>query len=268
MKLKTFLPGCPNAALVAFSLIVFVGCTQPSLDPAQLAQYRQELLLADEPEGSQTVSEVRAELLGTSPEDHDHGDHDHADHDHADHDHADHDDHAHGDHDHSADVPDDEEAAPAEESGEHAHAEHDHAEHDHGDPTTRTPIVSDLEREVVMIGAVGGLPNPAAQTQPDFPFAKGQALFFLADPSAVAEQDEHAHQHAPGEECAFCAAHAGDSSAYLAVVRFRDKQGKLLKVDSRDLFELKEREMVVVRGVAKIEGGMLVVDASDLYIRR
>jgi hypothetical protein len=85
----------------------------------------------------------------------------------------------------------------------------------------------------------------------------------------VAEMEEHEHKHAPGEECAFCAAHAGDSAYVLAVVQFADENGKPLKVDARDLFELKEKETVVVRGNAKIDpAGMLIVDATGLYVRR
>jgi hypothetical protein len=81
--------------------------------------------------------------------------------------------------------------------------------------------------------------------------------------------EEHEHKHAPGEECAFCAAHAADSAHLIAVVQFADEKGRPLAVDSRDLFDLKEKETVVVRGKARIApGGMLTVDATGLYVRR
>jgi hypothetical protein len=121
---------------------------------------------------------------------------------------------------------------------------------------------------VVVVGSVGGLPNPSAQSQPDYPFDKGRAVVFLADPATVAEHESGGHQHAPGEECAFCAAHAADMADMLAVVRFRDEQGKVAAVDIRDLFGLQEKDTVVVRGVARLEAGMLVVDADGLYLRR
>jgi L-lactate utilization protein LutC len=122
---------------------------------------------------------------------------------------------------------------------------------------------------VVLVGSVGGVPNPSDQSTPDFPFAKGQAIFFLVDPEFAAEAEEHAHTHAEGEECAFCAAHAADSAHAIAVVQFADEKGKPLAVDARDLFDLKEKETVVVKGKAKAAAnGMITVDATGLYVRR
>jgi hypothetical protein len=292
--------------LTPLAAVVFLaaGCSkQPALDPAVVAEHRSRLELAEEPDGAQTVLEVRQAMYGETPpdehshvheasgEDHvhaaveqhadeqasdvaaaenptvaetgdtpgaadDHAEHehshdasdaDHADHDHADHDHADHD---HADHDHAAE-------------------DHDHADHDHESDAqpAKAPIQDELS--VVMVGPVGGLPNPSEQSHPEFPFAQGKAMFFLADPEAVAEMEEHEHQHAPGEECSFCAAHAGDSAHLLAVVRFADSEGKLLAVDVRELFDLKEKETVVVQGKAKVDpSGLLTVDATGLYVRR
>jgi hypothetical protein len=111
------------------------------------------------------------------------------------------------------------------------------------------------------------VPNPSEQSHPDYPFVKNQAMFFLADPEAVAEMEEHAHHHAPGEVCAFCAAHTAD--ALVAVVQFKGPNGKPLPVDARELFDLKEKETVVIRGKARVApGGMLTVDATGLYARR
>lgn len=125
------------------------------------------------------------------------------------------------------------------------------------------------ELPVTLVGSVGGVANPSAQSHPDFPFAKGKAMFFLADPEAVAEVDEHEHHHAPGEECAFCASHAADMAHALAAVQFKDAAGKVLQIDARELFDLKEKETVVVTGVAKVAvGGMITVDATGVYVRR
>lgn len=162
---------------------------------------------------------------------------------------------------------------PVDEGDAHEHAEHAHDEHAHDDPAHDehahgAPVTSDRELNVTMVGSVGGLPNPAQQSYPDFPFDKRKAIVFLADPAVVAHLADEGHQHAPGEECAFCAAHAEDSSAMLAVVRFHDEKGRVAGVDVRDLFDLKGMETVVVQGKAKIEAGMLVVDAKGLYVRR
>ena len=301
------------ASIVACGvLLLATGCGQPALDPAVVAAHRTRLELAEEPDGAQTVLEVRQIMYGEDPAagesdgevaaatgepteehaDNDHADHDHADdagddaeegepgesasaggepsEEHADHDHAEGDEHADHDHDHA----DHDHAAHEEDHAAHEDHDHDgdgvqdHAPEDHiAETTKKEPVLSELD--VVLVGSVGGVANPSDQSHPEFPFAKGKAIFFLADPAAVAEMEEHEHKHAPGEECAFCAAHAGESAHMLAVIQFTDEQGKTLPVDARDLFELKEKETVVVRGKAKVDpSGMLIVDATGLYVRR
>jgi hypothetical protein len=301
----------PGLALLGVS-----GCSKPALDPAVVAKHRTALLMEEEPDGAQTVLEVREVMFGAEeksavphdhdgdgvadhapedhpaeePADHDHDadgaadhaaeDHDHAAEGEADHDHdgdgkADHaaeeHDHEGDDHDHDGDGSADHAAEDHDHSHEgeaHEHADHDHADHDHDHAhETKAPLVEELD--VVLVGSVGGVPNPSDQSTPDFPFAKGQAIFFLVDPEFAAEAEEHAHTHAEGEECAFCAAHAADSAHAIAVVQFADEKGKPLPVDARDLFELKEKETVVVKGKAKAAAnGMITVDATGLYVRR
>lgn len=301
------------ATLIGAGLFSASGCSEkPKMAPAEMAKYRTALLLEEEPDGAQTILELREVMFGEKPaahDDHDHDgdgvqdhaaeDHDHAaegaDHDHdgdgaADHaaaDHADHDhdgdgtaDHAAADHDHAAeeehaDHDHDGDGKADHDAADHDHADHDHADHDHADHDhaghdhaheSKAPLVEEMD--VVLVGSVGGVPNPSEQSSPEFPFAKGQAIFFLVDPEVAAEAEAHAHTHAPGEECAFCAAHAGDAAHAIAVVQFSDK-GKALPVDTRDLFELKEKETVVVKGKAKAtSNGMITVDADGLYIRR
>lgn len=237
------------------ALFMIAGCSNPALDPAVLAAHRTRLELAEEPDGAQTVLEVRQVMFGEEPAEVDeHADHEHEDGEHADHEHdeAEHADDEQADHDHDGDGVQD-----------HAAEDHDRAIAD----ANKKPVIDELD--VVLVGSVGGVPNPSDQSYPEFPFSKGQAVFFLAEPEAVAEIEEHAHVHADGEECAFCAAHAADSAHMLAVVQFTDEHGKTLPVDVRDLFDLKEKETVVVRGKAKVDpSGMLIVDATGLYIRR
>lgn len=301
-------------ALPGLTLLGVSGCSkQPALDPAVVAKHRTALLLEEEPDGAQTVLEVREAMFGApadtgvphdhdgdgvadhAPEDHPADDHDHdgdgkADHaaeDHAadehaaeehDHEHAegeaahDHDadghaDHAAEDHDHDGDGKADHAAADHDHAAhDHEHGDHDHADHDHAHDAKK-PLVEELD--VVLVGSVGGVPNPSDQAMPDFPFVKNQAVFFLVDPEVAAEAEEHAHTHAPGEECAFCAAHAGDSAHAIAMVKFAGENGKALAVGAPDLFELKEKETVVVKGKAKANpDGTIVVDATGVYVRR
>jgi hypothetical protein len=229
--------------LMAAAALGAAGCNrQAAVDPALVAEHRSRLALAEEPDGAQTVLEVRKAMFGEEGEKAEH--HEHEGEEHADEDHAE------------------------EENSANEHAEHDH-DHDEDaeKEAAKTPVVSEMD--VVLVGAVGGVPNPSEQANPEFPFSKGKAAFFLADPEFVAEAEEHAHQHADGEECAFCEAHAHESAHALALVQFADERGKPLGVDARQLFELKEKETVVVRGKAKLDpSGLLTVDATGLYVRR
>jgi hypothetical protein len=234
-------------------LAALAGCSGGAkVDPAEVARQRTRLTLAEEPDGAQTVLDIRAVMFGEDPA---------ALHAELEHEHAE--EHA----EHTEETAD---AEHTEEGHGHAKEEHEHAgeEHEHValDPDAKPKLA---EMDVVLVGTVGGVPNPTTQSHPEFPFAKGEAMFFLSDPEAAAEFAEHGHQHAPGEECAFCAAHAADAAALLAVVQFHDEKGKLLSVDARELFDLKEKETVVVRGKARIvPGGMLAVEATGLYVRR
>ena len=147
------------------------------------------------------------------------------------------------------------------------HDDHDQAAHDHDHGHVHNfPTEA---KEVAMVGQIGGLANPWEETQPDFPFSTRFAIFFLADPQAVAEHAEEGHVHAPGEECAFCAAHAEENSELFAMVRLVDDSGKPITTDVRNLFDVKANDTVVVQGSAQIvEGGMLVMKASGLYVRK
>ena len=136
-----------------------------------------------------------------------------------------------------------------------------------------TPATSPPEGTVAVVGRVGGLANPWSETQRDFPFVAGKAAFFLADAGAVAESEAAGHTHAPGEECPFCASHAADNSAFLAMVRFLDPDApdQEIAIGADRLFEIKTNDTVVVRGEARLIGdaetGMLVIDADGLYVR-
>ncbi len=250
-------PFCALAPQACLALAALLGCSGgPKVDPAEVARHRTRLMLAEEPDDAQTVLDVRAVMFGEDPA---------ALHAELEHEHAEESDQHQDDAGKQAAEADHAREDPDGAEQEHADEDHEH-EHTALDANAEPKIP---EMDVVLVGTVGGVANPSAQAQPDFPFAKNQAMFFLSDPEAAAEFAEHGHHHAPGEECAFCAAHAADAAALLAVVQFHDENGKVLSVDARDLFDLKEQETVVVRGKARIvPGGMLAVDATGLYVRR
>lgn len=238
--------------VAAIACLGQLGCTKSTLDPALLAQHKAKYTLSDEPQDVQTVFEVREVLLGHTGEGHNH-------------------EHAEEEHSHEGETAE-EHAAHAHEGEEHSHegeTAEEHAAHAHDHEHDHEHVFPTETKEVAMVGQVGGLANPWEETQPEFPFATHFAVFFLADPQAIAEHAEEGHVHAPGEECAFCAAHAEENSEQFAMVRLVDDNGKVLPLDVREFFDVKEGDTVVVKGTAQIvEGGMLVVKASGLYVRK
>lgn len=124
---------------------------------------------------------------------------------------------------------------------------------------------------VVLVGQVGGMPSPWGDgAEPHFPWREGEATFFLVDPTTAAEFSDHADEagEAHAADCAFCANKAADKSSSVAVVTFSGGEGQpAAPIDSRDLFGLKVGDLVVVRGVASLKGGVLLVAADGLHRR-
>ena len=110
--------------------------------------------------------------------------------------------------------------------------------------------------DVVLVGRIGGSPNP---------WIDGQAAFSIVDPTLKACSD------IPGDECEkpwdyCCVTHK--LPAATALVKFIGDDGRPLPADARELLNLKELQTVVVRGKAKRdEAGNLTVLASSLFVR-
>ena len=123
---------------------------------------------------------------------------------------------------------------------------------------------------VVLMGRVGGMPSPWADSEPDFPWRAGEATFFLVDPATADEFAEHAGDEGDDHaaDCPFCARAAASKSKAVAAVSFLDENGKPEKIDAREQFGLEKGDTVVVRGIPKLLGGeLLVVEADGLYRR-
>jgi hypothetical protein len=109
---------------------------------------------------------------------------------------------------------------------------------------------------LVLVGRIGGCAKP---------WVEGRAAFTLLDASmsVVAEGEDTAEGEICTGDC--CATERLDCTTLVKVV---DEQGKILSVDSRDLFGLKESDMVVVQGTAKKdESGNFVMLAKGIFIR-
>lgn len=126
------------------------------------------------------------------------------------------------------------------------------------------------EGEVVLVGRIGGLPNPWKESEPDFPWKKNQATLFLVDPATAAEFADHSTDdpdHA--ESCPFCARAAENATGSIATVTFTGPQGKPIEVGAAELLDVEENDLVVVRGQSKIlPGDLVVVMADGIYVRK
>ncbi|HEX2476883.1 MAG TPA: hypothetical protein VHK01_19165 [Lacipirellulaceae bacterium] len=124
-------------------------------------------------------------------------------------------------------------------------------------------------REFVVVGQIGGMPNVWPETHPDFPWYKGQASFFLVDTKVAAQFASHAKKHGENHNCSFCQSLARKNASAIAVVNLTDEQGKILRIDARELLGLEENTTVVVRGKAKLlSGRLLVIDADGIHLQQ
>lgn len=109
---------------------------------------------------------------------------------------------------------------------------------------------------LVLVGRVGGATKP---------WVDGRAAFTMLDASmsVVAEGESSDEAELCLGDC--CAANREGCTTLVKVV---DEQGRLVRVDSRDLLGLKKSDMVVVQGIAqKDQAGNFVMLAKGVFIR-
>ncbi|TWT43489.1 hypothetical protein [Botrimarina hoheduenensis] len=109
---------------------------------------------------------------------------------------------------------------------------------------------------LVLVGRIGGAANP---------WIDGRAAFTLLDPSmaVVAKGEDTGETELCLDDC--CAVDRQNCTTLVKVV---DAQGKLVSMDSRELLDLKESDMVVVKGTAqKDEAGNFVMLATGVFVR-
>ncbi len=108
--------------------------------------------------------------------------------------------------------------------------------------------------QVVILGKIGGVENP---------WSKGRAGFVMIDPAAADHDSENCHD----DNCEHCRrARERKKFQATALVEFVEN-GKVVPIDARTLFRLKEGQTVVVRGRAKLNDDNLVIQADGLYVR-
>lgn len=125
------------------------------------------------------------------------------------------------------------------------------------------------ERDMVITGQIGGMPNVWPDTHPGFPWYAGQASFFLVDSKVATQFASHAKQHGGNHNCAFCRGLAAKNARAIAIVNLVDEKGEVIRTDVRELLDMREGQTVVVRGAAKLLGGsLLVIDATKIHVKR
>jgi len=111
---------------------------------------------------------------------------------------------------------------------------------------------------IVLVGQIGGQKNP---------WIDGQAAFIVIDPSqkVVADGTESAGGEVCLDDC--CAEERKNCTTLVKVV---DPQGKPLAMDARELLDVKENDLVVVRGKVhrNDDEGLFSISADGVYVRR
>lgn len=92
-------------------------------------------------------------------------------------------------------------------------------------------------------------------------FAPGKATFIVTDATGH-DGDESHNPH----DCPFC---KRDIKSVIAQVEWNDPDGKLLPVDSRKLFDIKEFDLLVLEGTGKFSSDdTLIITASKVFVTR
>ncbi|MEO2041847.1 MAG: hypothetical protein ABGW79_08310 [Pirellulales bacterium] len=126
-------------------------------------------------------------------------------------------------------------------------------------PTAAKAAVAKGPKQIVIAGRIAGSKGMD-------PFVKGKASFAM-----LQLPDDHASQ--PGhnaDDCPFCKKRL--AQAPMVAVQFVGTDNKELPIDARDLFGVKDGEVVVIRGIAsfnaKLALPIIQLQADGIYIRK
>jgi len=131
------------------------------------------------------------------------------------------------------------------------------------EPTGAIGVISAREEtqdqeEIVMVGRIGGRENP---------WIEGRAAFMMIDAAmtVVADGAESAENEICMDDCC-----AGLRAECTTLVKIVDADGKPLAIDTRDLLDVKENDMVVVTGKVQRDDdeGIFTIAADSVYLRR
>jgi len=90
------------------------------------------------------------------------------------------------------------------------------------------------------------------------PWEDGKSAFMLTDMTGHGGDGEHDPYY-----CKFCSERIDD---YRTQVSFTDADGKLINIDTRELLDVKERDLILIQGKATVDSeGMLHVNATGFH---
>ena len=93
------------------------------------------------------------------------------------------------------------------------------------------------------------------------PFVNGAAKFFVTD--ATGHDGDESHDP---HECPFC---RRDVKSMMALVEFHNEAGQLIPVDARELFDIKDFELLIIEGTGEFDTeDVMVMTASAMSIVR
>lgn len=93
------------------------------------------------------------------------------------------------------------------------------------------------------------------------PWENGKAAFVVTDATGHEGETDH-----DPHTCPFCKTHIED---YFMFVSFPDDDGNVAEVDSRELFELKEKQRVVVQGKATLNAAdEVIITGSGVFVEK
>lgn len=93
------------------------------------------------------------------------------------------------------------------------------------------------------------------------PWGSDTASFVVTE--AIGHDGDESHDP---HNCPFC---SRDIQNNIAQVHFSDDDGKLIQIDSRNLFDLTQHQLIVVKGTGQIDDtDTLVIHADQMYVTR
>ncbi|MCA9082778.1 MAG: hypothetical protein KDA81_01925 [Planctomycetaceae bacterium] len=131
------------------------------------------------------------------------------------------------------------------------------------DPPGETTSVSKVRKILLEDSEVGEVADVVIRGRIDAgespPWEPGKAVFVITDATGHEGEEDH-----DPHTCPFCSRNIKD---YLARVTLVDESGKVIPVDTRELLNVHEKQLVIVKGKATLsDTEILLIESSAVYV--